>query len=166
VGTTGFGALTSSIAFDASGTLYGLIDNGSGEDYLATIDTMTASGSIIAGPLSVSYLRAITMLTDTLAVSVEDRQPSTTPLEFALSQNYPNPFNPATTVEFRIQTSEFVTLKVYDLLGQEVAVLVNEVKEPGTYTVQFDAAGLAGGVYLCRLQAGDFVVTKKLLLLK
>ena len=97
-----------------------------------------------------------------------------------LHQNYPNPFNPATTVEFRIQSSEFVTLRVYDLLGQEVAVLVNEVKEPGSYTVQFDArlpdgprynrggqgSGLASGVYFYQLKAGTFVETKKLLLLR
>ena len=88
------------------------------------------------------------------------------PSTFSLSQNYPNPFNPASTVEFRIQSSEFVTLKVYDVLGREVSTQVNEVKEPGTYTVEFDAAGLAGGVYFYCLTAGDFVQTRKLLLLR
>ena len=60
----------------------------------------------------------------------------------------------------------FVSLKVYDILGREVATLVNEVKQPGTYTVQFDASSLANGVYYYRLQAGDFVQTKKLMILK
>jgi len=88
-------------------------------------------------------------------------------------QNYPNPFNPATTVGFRIQSSEFVTLRVYDLLGREVAALMNEVKEPGIYTVQWDATGIASGAYLYRLtastssgQAGSFAQTKKLVALK
>jgi hypothetical protein len=88
------------------------------------------------------------------------------PAQYALDQNYPNPFNPATTVEFRIQSSEFVTLKVYDVLGREVSTLVNEVKEPGTYTVQFDATDLPSGVYFYRLTAGDFVATKKVVLMK
>jgi hypothetical protein len=88
------------------------------------------------------------------------------PAVFELAQNYPNPFNPATNIGFRISDFGFVSLKVYDVLGREVATLVNEEKKPGTYTVQFDAAGLASTVYFYRLQAGSFAETKKLLVLR
>jgi hypothetical protein len=86
------------------------------------------------------------------------------PSEFSLGQNYPNPFNPSTTFGIRIAESGPVSLKVYDLLGQEVAVLLNERKEPGTYVVRFDASGLASGVYLYRLSGGTFTQTRKMIL--
>jgi photosystem II stability/assembly factor-like uncharacterized protein len=88
------------------------------------------------------------------------------PSTCALLQNYPNPFNPTTIIEFRTQNSELTILKVFDLLGREIATLVNEVKEPGTYTVQWDASGVSSGVYFYRLKAGSFAETKRLLLLK
>ena len=88
------------------------------------------------------------------------------PEGFALFQNYPNPFNPMTTISFVQRGSAVTTLKVYDLLGKEVAVLLNEKKEPGTYSVQFDASKLSSGVYFYRLQSGGFVETKSMLLLK
>jgi len=89
-------------------------------------------------------------------------------LNFKLEQNYPNPFNPVTTVSFVIGHSSFVNFGVYDVLGREVATLVNEVKQPGRYTVKWDAssAGLPSGVYFYRLTAGTFVETKKLILMK
>jgi hypothetical protein len=83
-----------------------------------------------------------------------------------LFQNYPNPFNPTTEIGFQITDSRWVTLKVYDVLGREVATLVNEVKEPGTYTVQWEASGVASGVYMYQLQTGAFVAARKLLLLR
>jgi len=86
------------------------------------------------------------------------------PSEFSLGQNYPNPFNPSTTFGIRIAESGPVSLKVYDLLGQEVTVLLNERKEPGTYEVRFDASRLASGVYLYRLSAGTFTQTRKMIL--
>lgn len=88
------------------------------------------------------------------------------PTELNLAQNYPNPLNPVTTIKYSIPQRSNVTLKVYDILGNEVAVLVNEEKERGVYTVNFDASGLASGMYLYRLQAGSFVETKKMILLK
>jgi hypothetical protein len=94
------------------------------------------------------------------------RSPVSGPLDFELSQNYPNPFNPATSIGYGISNTEFVTLKVFDILGREVAVLVNEKKAPGSYEVKFDAAGLASGVYLYRLSAGDFVQTRKMVVVK
>jgi len=88
------------------------------------------------------------------------------PKAYALQQNYPNPFNPATTMSFAISHQSFVTLRVYDMLGEHVATLVNEVKQPGEYTVRWNAASLPSGVYFYRLQAGSFTETKKLVLLK
>ncbi|MDI6803525.1 MAG: T9SS type A sorting domain-containing protein [Bacteroidota bacterium] len=88
------------------------------------------------------------------------------PTVFGISQNYPNPFNPTTNFGFRIPNFGFVSLKVYDVFGKEVTTLVNEVKHPGEYSVKGDASGLASGLYFYRIQAGNFIETKKLLLLK
>lgn len=88
------------------------------------------------------------------------------PNNYSLSQNFPNPFNPATSITFSIPSSNITTLKVYDLLGKEVAVLVNEKKEAGTFTVPFSADRLPSGVYFYRLQSGRFTETKKMLLLR
>jgi hypothetical protein len=88
------------------------------------------------------------------------------PKEFALSQNYPNPFNPATNVSYQLAARSQVSLKVFDVLGREVATLVNEEKEPGTYSAVWDARNAASGVYFYRLDAGNFTSVRKLLLLK
>ncbi|MFN0156516.1 MAG: T9SS type A sorting domain-containing protein [Bacteroidota bacterium] len=89
-----------------------------------------------------------------------------TPTENRLFQNYPNPFNPTTVIAFRVGSGEFVSLKIYSMLGQEIATLVNEVKRPGYYTAQFDASHLPSGMYFCRLRSGDYVTSRKLLLLR
>ncbi len=86
--------------------------------------------------------------------------------EYSLEQNYPNPFNPNTTIKFQIPNDGFVTLKVYDILGNEIATLLNEEKPQGRYEVNFNAGSLASGVYICKLQAGSFISSKKMLLLK
>jgi photosystem II stability/assembly factor-like uncharacterized protein len=88
------------------------------------------------------------------------------PTEFGLSQNYPNPFNPSTTIRYELPHASRVSLKVYNVLGQEVATLVNETKPAGVHEVQFDAGSLASGFYYYQLKAGAFVGTKKLLLLR
>jgi len=88
------------------------------------------------------------------------------PTEFALEQNYPNPFNPTTVLGYQLPVSSDVRLAVYDLLGREVAVLVNEKKAPGFYRVDFDAAGLASGVYVYRLMAGGTVQIRKMIILR
>ncbi|MGH7602244.1 MAG: T9SS type A sorting domain-containing protein, partial [bacterium] len=95
-----------------------------------------------------------------------EEQNEMAPVSFELMQNYPNPFNPATSIEFSIASDQFVSLKVYDVLGNEVATLVNEKKPAGFYRVSFDAKGLASGVYFYRLQAGNFAATRKLLLVR
>jgi hypothetical protein len=88
------------------------------------------------------------------------------PRRFGLQQNYPNPFNPVTTFQFSIVNRQLTILKVYEVLGGEVTTLVNEEKEPGTYTVQWDASGVTSGVYFYRLNTGRFVAVKKLIVLK
>jgi hypothetical protein len=88
------------------------------------------------------------------------------PTSFGLSQNYPNPFNPTTSFEFQVSSLTFVSLKVLDVLGRDVATLVNEERQPGTYSVRWDASGYPSGVYFCRLQAGSVVETKKMVLAK
>jgi glucuronoarabinoxylan endo-1,4-beta-xylanase len=88
------------------------------------------------------------------------------PSAFRLEQNFPNPFNPTTTITFQIPNSSYVTLNVYDVLGREVRRLVNEELTAGAYKTTFDATGLASGVYVYTLHAGDVVQTKKLVLLR
>jgi hypothetical protein len=83
-----------------------------------------------------------------------------------LAQNYPNPFNPITHIEFQIPDNQFVSLKILNLLGQEIATLVNENKPAGKYTVIWNASGFASGVYFYQLQAGGFSETRKLILMK
>ena len=85
---------------------------------------------------------------------------------YSLDQNYPNPFNPTTTINYQIPNNNYVTLKVYDVLGNVVKTLVDDYKTQGKYSVNFDASNLASGVYFYQLKAGSFIATKKLLLLK
>ena len=88
------------------------------------------------------------------------------PSVFSLSQNYPNPFNPSTTINYQLPVNSFVTLKVYDVLGNEVATLVNEEKLAGEYEIEFDASEIGSGVYFYKLQAGSFIEMKKMIFLK
>ena len=116
----------------------------------------------------VCYRPLVEMITDV-------RNDVLSPAEFILSQNYPNPFNPVTRIKYNIPVgvrlagggqAQYVKLTVFDMLGREVEILVNERKAPGNYEVEFDASNLSSGVYFYRLQAGDFINTKKMILLK
>ena len=100
---------------------------------------------------------------DSLAASVTD---NLEPKEFMLAQNYPNPFNPITKISWQSPTDGWQTLKVYDVLGNEIAKLINEYRSAGKYEIEFNAAKLSSGVYFYRLEAGNFTNTKKLVLLK
>lgn len=108
------------------------------------------------------------LLVDTLfrgpVTSVAD--PIGIPTEFALRQNYPNPFNPSTTIRIELPNDSKVSLNVYNALGQEVATLADGERPAGVYDVRFDARNLASGMYVYRLQAGDYVAAKRLLLLR
>ncbi|NWF88478.1 MAG: T9SS type A sorting domain-containing protein [Ignavibacteriaceae bacterium] len=107
-----------------------------------------------------------------LGITSVENFPNEIPFEYSLSQNFPNPFNPTTKMRYAIpllrrdETGVSTTLKVYDVIGNEVATLVDEYKSAGNYEVEFDASNLASGIYLYKLQAGDFVEAKKMILLK
>lgn len=98
--------------------------------------------------------------------SVELDNSKPLPKEFALEQNYPNPFNPATKISWQSPVSGNQTLKIYDILGNEVATLVNQFLEAGSYYTEFNASQLTSGIYIFRLQVGDKVFTKKMTLMK
>ncbi|MGE5805376.1 MAG: T9SS type A sorting domain-containing protein, partial [Ignavibacteria bacterium] len=102
---------------------------------------------------------------DTSLTGINDEQENL-PIEFSLFQNFPNPFNPATKIRYTIPSKQFVTLKVFDLLGREAATLVNEEKPAGAYEVEFNGRNLSSGIYFYQLKTGSFVQTKKLILLK
>lgn len=89
-----------------------------------------------------------------------------TAFKFELQQNYPNPFNPSTSISYQVPVKNNVTLKIYDVIGNEVAVLVNGEKPAGTYRVNWNAANMPSGVYMYKLQTGSFVQTKKMILMK
>jgi hypothetical protein len=88
------------------------------------------------------------------------------PMKYGLEQNYPNPFNPSTTIKFSIPKGGYVEMKLYDILGREVATLVSDPFTAGTYSVEFDASMLSSGVYFYKITAGDFTDTKKMVLIK
>ena len=91
---------------------------------------------------------------------------SSIPVEYSLNQNYPNPFNPVTNLEFGISKLGFVTLKVYNSQGKEVATLVNEIKPAGRYDITFNGSNFSSGVYFYKLETNGFIETKKMLLIK
>ena len=163
------------IAGDQDGTLYCI--NGKGDslifshnypgDWIYTVNKMPSidgngSYEIITGTKNGKVVCLSGGTTN--IVNVEDQ--NQTPDKFYLYQNYPNPFNPATTIQYQIPSASLVQLKVYNILGREIATLVNENKQTGSYNVNFDASSLASGIYFYTLKAGDFVSTKKMILLK
>lgn len=109
------------------------------------------------GPLS-------SIFPSNVILDINDREVKN--FSFSLEQNYPNPFNPTTSIEYQVSANENVTLKVYDLLGNEIITLVNEQKSPGIYETSFDASQLSSGVYFYKLNNGGYTQTKKMLLLK
>jgi hypothetical protein len=136
---------------------------GQGTDYLSSV----TESKYISGVAGVLYK---SNFDTTSVVSVEEIYSGNIPEEYFLSQNYPNPFNPSTIIEFRIADFGFVTLKVYDILGNEVATLVNEEKQPGTYKVMFSPESSikqpASGIYFYQLKAENYIETKKMILMK
>ncbi|MCF8242618.1 MAG: T9SS type A sorting domain-containing protein, partial [Melioribacteraceae bacterium] len=101
-----------------------------------------------------------------LVTNIESNEKENSPSAFTLSQNYPNPFNPSTTIKFSIPRTSEVSLKVYNMLGQEIAELINMQMSSGNYTVNFNAENLSSGIYFYSIQAGDFSASKKMLLIK
>jgi len=120
---------------------------------------------------SVTDMKALLNAPDSVLTAVPPDQPSSLPQEFSLGQNYPNPFNPSTTISYTVPERSKVTLAVYNVIGQKVTTLVNEIKPVGSYSVTWDGADAAGaevasGIYFYRLTAGEIVRTRKMLLLK
>lgn len=132
-----------------------------GEYYLR----LTASVNEEVG-LSLSDIQMDNVVLEKSNLNVRNFKGESIPVEYAFEQNYPNPFNPSTTITYQIPKDGMVTLKVYDILGSEVATLVNEEKITGRYEVNFDASSIATGVYVYRLNVNDYVSVKKMILLK
>jgi len=123
-----------------------------------------AGTAILGGPYDNSDTGAVWVFVR--STSAVNQTAPAVPASFELGQNYPNPFNPTTKIQLTLADRQLTIVNVYDVLGRKVATLLNEVKDPGTYTVEFNATGLASGVYYYRMAAGSFVQTKKLLLLR
>lgn len=151
---------------------YGVTGSGGGKTSSTNNTLVFTVGETITGKTSSSTNIAVmgfwNVYQKDVLTSVEEEE--LLPVEFKLEQNYPNPFNPSTKIRFSIPKVGsglvLTVLKVYDILGNEVATLVNEDKPAGRYEVEFNAASLASGVYFYQLKAGSFVETKKMILLK
>jgi hypothetical protein len=129
----------------------------SGNQFSVQLDTII-SGSVLVHSIVFTYIST------TPATLVKASSPL--PNSFTLNQNYPNPFNPSTQIQFSVPQAGFVTLKVYDMLGREVATLVNGDLAPSSYSITWNAANVSSGVYLYKLDAGNYSVTKKMILMK
>jgi ligand-binding sensor domain-containing protein len=139
-----------------------------GESWQSTNNGLTDSSvtSLMYDQQGYLYAATDSGLFRSRSITAVVHQTNGQPASFSLAQNYPNPFNPSTSIQYSVSGSQKVTLKVYDVLGREVATLVNERKLPGMYTVQFVGSKYASGVYFYRLAAGDYVETKKMVLTK
>ena len=163
VGVAGFGIADASGHYEIAGLApgaYTITADLPGFDLVAS-----KSATVSYGGTGVPQYATIDLNMNLATTSVEESG-STAPEKFELSQNYPNPFNPTTGVRFQVPGASDVKLVVYDILGREVATLVNERKAAGSYEVRFDGTGLASGVYFYKLSAGAMTVTKKMMLLK
>ena len=148
----GSGNMPLTAAATVSGTLTltsGNLDN--------SVYQVTVSGSVVKTGGTTSRNPVVT--------GVEESN-SSVPDRFTLNQNYPNPFNPSTAISYQLSAKSFVSLKVFDMLGREVATLVDEVKKAGTYSTTWNASGFGSGIYFSKMQAGSFSETRKLVLMK
>jgi len=146
---------------DANGTVVAFNNGTSSNPF-----TLTAPGpgtyTINAG-----YAGPLRWDSTSVTISVTDVEQNNSNLaEFKLHANYPNPFNPSTTIKYSLSEALFTSLKIYDAVGNEVAVLVDELKSAGEHQIEFNAAGLSSGIYYYTLQAGSFIETKKMILMK
>jgi hypothetical protein len=157
VGASSWDAPRSSITFNSLGVLYGLFGR-----WLVIVDRVRGTATEV-GPTGTTDLFAIAMSD---ALTGADHQALPDPLLWGLEQNFPNPFNPRTVIGYQLPVVSDVKLVVFDLLGREVAVLVDGKADAGAHQVTFDGAGLSSGVYVCRLTAGTFTGSRKMLLAK
>jgi hypothetical protein len=137
-----------------------------GPNNIGPSDTLNI-GFAIAGGLDLEELRtAVSDARIKYKTIINDTTGSEIPDKFSLYQNYPNPFNPNTRISYSIPEQSNVSLKIYDILGNEVQTIINRLQPAGKYTIEFKSAGLASGVYFYRIQAGSFSEVKKMLILK
>ena len=158
VGTDGWGAYVST----NNGSTWEESDTGLPNSFAAIHALTTSNTKIYAGTLFIGAWER--PLTD-YVTGVEPTN-NQFPSEYSLQQNYPNPFNPSTTIEFSVPQESFVELKVFDVLGNEVSTLVSDTYSAGNYKTDFRAEKLPSGMYIARISAGNFVQTKKMILLK
>ena len=163
IGNTGLNKQIDDLVFDHQGLLYGLVGSGGATDTLITINTSTGVATKL-GPLNTTSLNAIAISPEPLVgvIATNNLQPK----DYLLSQNWPNPFNNSCAIIYSIPKSSQVTLKIFNTLGEELEILVNEEKPAGNYELNWNAANLPSGVYFYRLKAGEFVQTRKMILLK
>jgi len=126
------------------------------------VDETFDNGYIVTGQFGTTYL--VKLLEE--PINVEDNQYGSTNFDYMLFENYPNPFNPSTVIRYQLPVSSDVTLKIFDILGNEIATLVNEEKKAGNYSLEFDASSLSSGIYFYQIRAGEFIQTKKMILLR
>ncbi|HMS66476.1 MAG TPA: T9SS type A sorting domain-containing protein, partial [Ignavibacteria bacterium] len=137
-----------------------LVTNGSG---VHEVDS--SSGALLRTVVAGLNFQYITLYKPDLVVSAENNNTFLSD-RFVLSQNYPNPFNPITKINYELRNTNYVSLKVYDVLGNEVRKLVNEKQNQGNYEIEFDGTGLSSGIYYYSIEAGNFKQTRKMILVK
>ena len=174
IGHTGLGEITNDIVFDENQNLYGVIGAASAINDFISIDISNGVGTVV-GPVGMKNVLGLAF-EETGVTSVEDDVNTTIPTEFSLEQNYPNPFNPSTTIQFSIPVNSDVKLVVYNMLGQAVAILLNEQRSAGTHNIQWNSSNtngvkLSSGVYFYKLNASgingkEFNEIRKMVLLK
>lgn len=163
VGRTGLEKAVEALDFDNTGQLYGTIGKNSSSKLFKV--NITDGSSDVIGDTEITGVLGIKFVYDSLAVNVKGSRNSV-PRKFALKQNYPNPFNPTTTISYSIPTQTNVKLTIYDILGKEIEVLVDEQKAAGRYDIQFDGGSLTSGVYIYKLETDEFSKAMKMQLLK
>jgi hypothetical protein len=175
VGKTGFSVATNDMAFDEDNKLYGVTGSVSQEGKLFEIDQADGTGTLIGTGVGFNHTTGLAFSINGPVVSVDGEQ-SVIPEEYSLKQNYPNPFNPTTKIEFALPVTADVELVVYNILGQQIATLINEQRNAGNHSIFWNADDskgikLSSGVYLYMLKAtgnngSEFQETKKMVLLK
>jgi len=158
VATVGVGASALGVAITPDGNFAYVANGGSNTVSVIDIATNTVVATIggVQSPEGIAITIGPVGITDERAI----------PTAYALSQNFPNPFNPKTIIKYDISEFSFVTLKIYDVLGNEITTLVNKEISAGSYEVEFNATTLPSSIYFYQLQAGSFVETKKMVLMK